>query len=109
MSMGSLSTEIDENVIKRLPQSALSSISKTSKYYRTLSEPSLYESIVLGETETTAVACFFRTLLDRKYLAKYIKAFTMNEHEASDARTSHRTCMHQRCRELWKSRRPFKT
>jgi hypothetical protein len=48
MSISALSTELDENILQRLAQLELDSISRASKDYRTLGEPLLYKSLTFS-------------------------------------------------------------
>jgi hypothetical protein len=77
MSLASLSTELDEPIIRQLPQSDLHSISLTSKYYRALAEPHLYKDIRMCVQDNSGILWFFLTLLDRKELVQHIQTFTL--------------------------------
>jgi hypothetical protein len=76
MSIFALSTELDENILRRLAQPELDSVSRTSKYYRTLAEPLLYEDLVFSEGQESSLACLLVTCLRRKELAKHIRLFS---------------------------------
>jgi hypothetical protein len=72
MSMFSLSTELEENILRQLAQPELDSISRTSKYYRTLAEPFLYKSLKISEDQEYSLACLLVICLRRKELATHI-------------------------------------
>lgn len=83
MSLDKLSTELDTTIAKHLDKAALSTFSKTSKYYRSVAEPYLYKDVLLrGYDECTLKRLFF-TLLDRKELAQHIRNMTIVDHGAS--------------------------
>jgi hypothetical protein len=75
--MESLSTGIDENIIRRLPQGALNSMSRVSKGYHALTEPYLYRDVVLSYKQPLYTFQLFFTILKRKDLVKYITSFTL--------------------------------
>jgi hypothetical protein len=77
MSMESLSTEMDENIIQRLPKSALNNFSKTSRYYRSLAEPHLYRNLVLSNRQPQEILRLFFTILRRNGLATHIRSFRL--------------------------------
>jgi hypothetical protein len=63
MSIFALSTELEENILGRLAQPELDSVSRISKYYRTLAEPLLYEDLVFSEGQESSLACLLVTCL----------------------------------------------
>jgi hypothetical protein len=76
--MESLSTEIDENIIRRLPQAALNALTRVSKGYHALTEPHLYQNIVFSEQQSLDIFRLFFSILKRNNLAAYIRSFTLN-------------------------------
>lgn len=74
MSLSRLSTEIDESAVSFLPSSALSNLSKTSKYYRALAEPHLYRDLHFSIHESLNVFRLFLTILKRSDLAAHIRS-----------------------------------
>jgi hypothetical protein len=75
--MESLSTEIDEKIIRRLPQGALNTMSRVSKGYHALTEPYLYRDVVLSDKQSLDTFRLLFTILKRKDLVKYIISFTL--------------------------------
>jgi hypothetical protein len=80
--MGLLSTEMDENIIQRLPKSALNNLSKTSRYYRSLAEPHLYRNLVLSNQQPQKILRLFFTILRRNGLATHIRNFRLTRDDA---------------------------
>jgi len=83
--MDALSTEIDDNIIRRLPRAALSFISKTSKYYRSLAEPHLYRDLIFSVHQHISIMRLFLTLTIRPELAPCIRSFVLTEDEHREA------------------------
>ena len=83
--MDSLSTEVDDNIIRRLPRAALSSMSKTSKYYRSLAEPHLYRDLIFSVHQHISIMRLFLTLTIRPELAPYIRSFALTENKHKEA------------------------
>jgi hypothetical protein len=79
--MESLSTEIDEHIIRLLPQAALNSMSRVSKGYNALTEPYLYRDIVFSVEQELDIFRLFFTILKRNDLAIYIHSVTLNDNE----------------------------
>ncbi|KAF2819984.1 hypothetical protein CC86DRAFT_412454 [Ophiobolus disseminans] len=79
MSLANLSTELDENIIKYLhcDQSALSAMSRLSKYYRTLAQPVLYRDIKFTLATGTKLKQLLMTLFDQRELTKCIRSITI--------------------------------
>jgi len=83
MSLKSLPTELDTSIVEYLHVSkdvqAISSLSKTSNYYRNLAEPFLYQNIDLPNAPGTKAKQLLFTLLDRPQLAKLIRTLTVSD------------------------------
>jgi hypothetical protein len=82
--MESLSTEIDEMVLGYLPTPSLNTLSMTSKYYRTISEPHLYKNIVFASGDTYGIFNLLFSLLNRRELAQHIRSFTLLKEDLDD-------------------------
>jgi hypothetical protein len=85
--MDRLSTELDANIIQCLAGSkisALSALSKTSKYYRSIAEPHLYRDLTFSIKRYVDLVLLFDTVLNRRELARHIHSFTLNDAEYSD-------------------------
>jgi hypothetical protein len=74
MSLATLSTELDANIVGNLHSDlrALDAMLRTSKYYRTVTERFLYKDIVISSDEVDVAKCLFLTVIDRYDLAFYI-------------------------------------
>jgi hypothetical protein len=77
MSINQLSTELDENIIRRLGVAELNVLSKSSKYYRPLTEPFLYKDFTFPVESHYRIMNLFLTILGRQGLAKLIWTFTL--------------------------------
>jgi hypothetical protein len=75
MSMGRLSTELDDIIIQQLAQPELAAISRTSKYYHALAEPYLYKDLVL--LSNVDFMRLMLTVLKRRNLCQYIRSITL--------------------------------
>jgi hypothetical protein len=75
MSMGKLSTELDDIIIQHLAPPELAAISRTSKYYHALAEPYLYKDLVL--LSNVDVMRLMLTVLKRRNLCQYIRSITL--------------------------------
>jgi hypothetical protein len=80
-AMESLPTEIDEHIIRLLPQAALNSMSRVSKGYHALTEPYLYRNIVFSVKQELDIFRLFFTILKRNDLAKYIHSVSLTDYE----------------------------
>jgi hypothetical protein len=83
--MDALSNEIDENIIQRLGLAELNALSKSSKYYRALTEPFIYKELVFHTDNHYKVMQLFLTILGRQNLARYIHKFTLTNEESPNA------------------------
>jgi hypothetical protein len=81
MSLNKLSTELDENIVRHLARAELDALSRTNKYYRSLTEPYLYKDPVFSKHQAYEMQCLFLTILGRHELVKHIRSFTMTTHE----------------------------
>jgi hypothetical protein len=81
ISLNKLSTELDENIVRRLARPELDALSRTSKYYRSLTEPYLYRNLVFSKHQAYEIQCLFLTILGRNELAKHIRSFTFTKDE----------------------------
>lgn len=72
MSLEVLPTEVDENIIRRLSKPELDSLSRTSRYYRNLTEPFLYKDLTFSTHHDHKIKRLFLTILERKELAVHI-------------------------------------
>ena len=77
--MNRLSTEIDENIAKRLDKKDLSALLKTSRYHRTIAEPYLYGELTFSDQQHASISLLFNTILDRRELAGRIRSFTLTD------------------------------
>lgn len=78
MSFDALSTELDTRIVALIEdQLALSSMSKVSKYYRTLAEPHLYRDFHFHEDGKRRACQLLVTLLRRPELAVHITSLTL--------------------------------
>jgi hypothetical protein len=73
MSLQALPTEMDEQILGYLAQTDLSTISKVSKYHRTIAEPLLYRTITLWDDRSINIRSLLLTLLSRSDLALHIR------------------------------------
>jgi hypothetical protein len=74
MSLSSLSTELDENIIARLNKTALHNLSLTSKYYRALCEPHLCRELAFSHRDSYSINYLFLTVIERPELALHIRS-----------------------------------
>jgi hypothetical protein len=75
MSLNKLSTELDENIVRRLARPELDALSRTSRYYSSLTEPYLYRNLVFSKYQAYEIQRLFLTILGRNELAKHIRSF----------------------------------
>ncbi|CAN9481906.1 unnamed protein product [Alternaria alternata] len=79
--MNRLSTEIDENIAKRLDKKDLSALLKTSRYHRTIAEPYLYGELTFSDQQHARISLLFNTIFDHRELAGRIRSFTLTDKE----------------------------
>jgi hypothetical protein len=94
MLFSALSTELDVKILELLhdDRQALSAMSKTSKYYRTITEPILYRDILFPEVTVSKIKRLLMTLLDRSELAGYIRSAAVPvEHHGNRESSTGRT------------------
>lgn len=72
--MGRLSTELDDNIARRLAKDDLNALSRTNKYYRALAEPHLYRNLVFNTLHIHKIVFLFRTIIQRPALAEHIRS-----------------------------------
>lgn len=77
MSMGMLSTELDNNVAQHLVIKELSALSRTFKYYRALAEPHLYKDVLFSTEQIYRIWFLLCTIVQRPSLAEHIRSFTL--------------------------------
>jgi hypothetical protein len=77
MSLAKLSTELDVHIVQYLEQPDVSSFSRTSKYYRRICEPVLYEWRSLLSSHHSRIKRLLFTLLVRSDLRRLIKHFRL--------------------------------
>jgi hypothetical protein len=75
MSLAALSTELDTNIVDFCDHESLHALSQTSKYWRTLSEPHLYNNLCFAIDQLMQMKQLLLTLLKRPDLVKHIKSF----------------------------------
>jgi len=76
--MDRFSTELDEKIVQHLVGREASALSMTSKYYRSLAEPHLYQHLTFSMTKQyISLMLLFETLFGRQDLAKHIRSFTL--------------------------------
>jgi hypothetical protein len=73
MSLEKLSTELDIHIVQYPDRTDVSSFSQTSKYYRSICEPILYEAVTFWSDEHNRVKRLLLTLLARSELRRLIK------------------------------------
>lgn len=83
MSFGALPTELDVAMIRYLKCSDISRLSRSSKYYREVAEPLLYESIHFWTDEPIKLKKLFLTLVFRKPLRGKIHHFGIHHEPES--------------------------
>lgn len=74
MSLAKLSTELDNSILRLCDYDALRALCATSKYYRNLAEPYLYEKIDFTVDDAEGMRLLVLTLLKRPDLGKHIKS-----------------------------------
>jgi hypothetical protein len=79
MSLGKISTELDVRIASHLvgDSTALAALSETSKYYHTVAEPLLYDTIKIEWDVEFRIKQLLMTLLDKPQLATYIRRVTI--------------------------------
>jgi hypothetical protein len=79
MSLGEISTELDVRIASHLvgDSTALAALSETSKYYHTVAEPLLYDTIKIEWDVEFRIKQLLMTLLDKPRLATYIRRVTI--------------------------------
>lgn len=77
MSLSNVSTELDEAIIRQLTghSSALAAVCGTSKYYRSLAEPILYNTTNLADHIEFRLERLLAGFLDMPQLAQHVKRF----------------------------------
>lgn len=73
MSLQQLSTELDTFICERCDTSTLLSLCATSRYWRKLAEPIIYEDVCFTVDEARKVKTLLVTLIKRPELAKYVR------------------------------------
>ncbi|KAF2833105.1 hypothetical protein CC86DRAFT_376336 [Ophiobolus disseminans] len=100
MSLDALSTELDDEIVRRLAKSELEALSRTTKYYRALSEPYLYKNPEFATNEARRIILLFQTIVRRQELAKYIRSFTVTPDQGLNA---HSTFTQADDTEMWQN------
>ncbi|RAR15439.1 hypothetical protein DDE83_001268 [Stemphylium lycopersici] len=77
MSLFKLPTELDERILEDCDQLSLSRLSRTSTYYRRITEPFLYRDIKLDILNPTAVESLCLNLTKRKPLAQHVRSLSL--------------------------------
>jgi len=77
MSLQALPTELDVRIIELLNVADRSQITRVSKYYRKVSEPLLYHTISVFDTEHDRIKLLLTTFLSRKDLRPLLKRFSL--------------------------------
>lgn len=91
MSFSDLPTELDQQVIEYIENAQdLSSMTQVSKYYRELTEPSLYRHLDLREDDFVGVCRLLDTIIRRPILTEFIESITYSKHSRRSRKSSHR-------------------
>ena len=77
ISLSRLPTELDEHILEHCDQLSLSRISRTSTYYRRITEPFLYRDIKLNMLNPTAVESLCLNLVNRKPRAQHVQSLSL--------------------------------
>jgi hypothetical protein len=78
MSFATLSTEMDTRIISFMDRRSLDNMSRTSKYYRQITEPLLYRHLKFKGRDHAAIMHLSVVLTNRQDLANYIKSFKLD-------------------------------
>jgi hypothetical protein len=78
MSFAALPTELDTRIISFMDHCSLDNMSRSSKYYRQITEPFLYRHLDFTDAKNGSIKRLGLALLARRPLARYITSFACN-------------------------------